>query len=191
MIIAFFSMNATAQSKLGVGFKIGPSFCNQVTTGEGRNVETQNLTGIHLGIYGNYFILEPLAVQLELHYSQRGSKWSDLQFSGKDKLGYIDIPILIRYQIIEYLNVHVGPNFGFLVSAKQIPDEGEKLDVKEYYNSTDIGLGMGLEGNLPYNINLTLRYVLGLGDATTEVEYWEGWKNNAFQISVGYRFMGK
>ena len=92
---------------------------------------------------------------------------------------------------MEYLNVHVGPHFGFLLSAKQKPDEGEEMDVMDYYKSTDIGLGMGLEGNLPYNLNVSLRYVLGLGDATTEVEYWEGWKNHVFLISVGYRLMGK
>lgn len=179
-----------AQSTIGAGLKAGLNICNQIPTGEGENVETSPLYGFHIGGYGNYFILEPLAVQMELLFTQKGSNWSDPFFKGKDRLGYIDLPILIRYQIMEYLNVHAGPHLGFLVCAKQIPEDGDAMDAKDYYNSMDIALGFGIEGNLPHNINLTVRYILGLADATTESEYWEGWKNNVLQISLGYRLKG-
>jgi len=73
-------------------------------------VSTRSLVGFHIGGYGNYFILEPLAVQAELLLSQKGSKWSDPYFSGKDRLCYIDIPLLVRFQALEFLNVHADPN---------------------------------------------------------------------------------
>lgn len=188
---AILSGQILAQSNLGLGIKAGMNIATQKTTGEGVNVETSSLIGFHAGGYINYFILEPLAVQAELLVSQKGSKWSDPYFSGKDRLCYIDIPVLARYQIIEFLNVHAGPQFGFLLKAKQFQDDGDKTDVGEYYKVTDIGIVFGAEGNLPHNINVTIRYILGLSTVTTEVEYWEGWKNNVVQISFGYRLMGK
>ncbi len=102
-------------------------------------------------------------------------------------MSYIDIPILVRYQPLEFLNIHTGPQFGFLMGAKQKPDNGDVINVKDYYNTMDIGLVLGVEGNLPYHLNVTIRYILGLNAVTTDDEYIEGWKNNVFQISIGYR----
>jgi hypothetical protein len=181
-----------AQKKLGAGLKAGINVATQVTTGEAENVDTKFLTGFHGGVTVNYFIVDPVAIQIDALISQKGSKWSDLSFSGKDKLSYLDIPVLVRYQVLEFLNVHAGPQFGFLLSANQIPDDGDKLEIKEYYKSTDIGMVLGAEGNLPLNFNITLRYILGLSVVNTDIYYnVDNWKNNVFQFSIGYRLMGK
>jgi len=181
-----------AQKKLGAGIKAGINLATQVTPGKAENVDTQSLIGFHGGVTVNYFIIDPLAIQIDVLISQKGSKWNDLSFSGKDKLGYLDIPVLIRFQALEFLNVHAGPQFGFLLSATQFPDDGDKFDIKEYYKSTDIGLVLGAEGNLPLNFNITLRYILGLSVVNTDVYYdVDDWKNNVLQVSLGYRLMGK
>jgi len=186
-----FSTVLSAQSKLGAGVKAGINVATQVTTGEGENVNTESLVGFHAGGYCHYFIIDQVAVQLELLFSQKGANWNDLDFSGKDRLCYIDIPLLFRFQPLEFLNVHAGPQFGFLMKAKQIPDDGEKIDIMDYYNSTDIGLVIGAEGNLPMKLNVTLRYILGLNVVTTESGYIDGWKNKVFQVSIGYRLLTK
>jgi hypothetical protein len=178
-------MSVSAQ--YGYGVKAGINISNHKTTGEGINVNTNPLVGFHLGGYGHFFILEPLAIQGELLFSQKGSKWDDPYFSGKDRVNYIDIPILVRYQILEYLNVHAGPQLGIMVSAKQIPEDGDKMDVKDFYKGTDFSLVFGAGGNLPNNIHVTIRYILGLSTVNTEVEYWEEWKNSVWQLSIGYR----
>jgi hypothetical protein len=185
LIVLFFVTSISAQC--GYGVKAGINISNHKTTGEGINVDTSPLVGFHIGGYGHYFILEPLAVQGELLFSQKGSKWDDPYFSGKDRTNYIDIPVLVRYQILEYLNVHAGPQLGILVSAKQIPDDGDKEDIKDYYKGTDFSLVFGAEGNLPHNINVTIRYILGLSTINTDAEYWEEWRNTVWQISIGYR----
>jgi len=185
LVVPFFVTSAIAQC--GYGVKAGINISNHKTTGEGENVNTNPLVGFHIGGYGHYFILEPLAVQGELLFSQKGSKWDDPYFSGKDRVNYIDIPILVRYQFLEYLNVHTGPQLGILVGAKQISDEGDKIDIKDYYKGTDFSLVFGAEGNLPHNINIAIRYILGVSTINTEAEYWEGWKNSVWQISFIYR----
>jgi hypothetical protein len=47
------------------------------------------------------------------------------------------------------------------------------------------------EANFPIKIDLKIRYVLGLIPATTDSEYDKPWKNNLFQITAGYRILGK
>ncbi len=79
----FMFTDLVAQLDPGFGVKAGINISTQKTIGEGINVNTKSLVGFHLGVYGNYFFLEQLAVQLELLYSQKGSKWSDPYFTGR------------------------------------------------------------------------------------------------------------
>ena len=61
----------------------------------------------------------------------------------------------------------------------------------DYYYKFDLGLAFGVEANLPFRVNLTIRYILGLNTATTGAEYTETWENKSFQISLGYRILGR
>jgi hypothetical protein len=181
-----------AQKRLGAGLKAGVNVATQVTSGMAENVDSQSLVGFHGGVTVNYFILDRLAIQIDGLISQKGSKWSDPYFSGKDKLSYLDIPMLVRFQVLDFLNIHAGPQFGFLLKATQIQDGGDKVDIDDYYKSTDIGMVLGAEANLPLNLNVTLRYIFGLSSVDTEVYYdVDDWRNNVFQVSIGYRLMGK
>lgn len=183
--------NVSANNGIGYGVRAGLNIASQKAREDGENVNTSSLLGVHIGAYGNYFIFEPVAIQVELLFSQKGSKWTDLYFSGKDMLSYIDIPLLIRYQPLEYLNVQAGPQFGILLSAKQTYDNKDKMDLKNFYKGSDIGMVFGVEGNFPHNINITLRYILGLSTVSPDVRYLEGWKNNVLQISIGHRLKSK
>ena len=181
-----------AQSNLGFGLKGGINVAYQSTPGEGINVNVENIMRFHGGAYLNYFFLDKIAIQPELLVSGKGSKWDDPYFDTKDLLTYIDLPILIRYQPVKLLNIHAGPQVGYLISAVQDDLSGdEKMDIMDWYNNADIGLVFGAEANLPLNINLTVRYILGLSEVTNDVEYIEPWKNNFIQVSVGYRIKGR
>jgi len=191
IICSVFSISS-AQSNLGFGLKGGINVAYQSTPGEGLNVNVENIMRFHGGAYLNYFFLDNIAIQPELLVSGKGSKWDDPYFDTKDLLTYIDLPILIRYQPVKLLNIHAGPQFGYLISAVQDDLSGdEKMDIKDWYNNADIGLVFGAEANLPFNINLTVRYILGLSEVTNDVEYIEPWKNNFIQVSIGYRIKGR
>jgi len=190
IVLFFVTSTVFAQSELGIGLKAGANIATQKGSDLGYEIDLKSIVGFHVGGYVNYFFSDPVAFQIELLYSQKGSNWDDFFDSAKDILGYIDIPILVRYQIIEYLNLHAGPQFGFLMSAKSKYDDGYEEDAKEYYKSTDVGLVLGAEGNLPFKINVTIRYILGLSNIATD-ELGNTWKNNVFQVSVGYRLIDK
>ena len=70
-------------------------------------------------------------------------------------------------------------------------ETGDTYDIGDWYNMLDMGIAFGAEANLPYRINLTIRYVLGLVSATNDVEYIEPWRNNFLQISIGFRLLGE
>lgn len=191
LIYSGFSVS-NAQPKLGYGIKGGINVADQSTTGEGLNVNVKNIMRFHGGAYLNYFLLDNIAIQPELLLSGKGSKWDDPYTDTKDLLTYIDVPILIRYQPVKLLNIHAGPQFGYMISAFQDDLSGdEKTDIKDWYNNMDIGIVAGAEANLPFRINVTVRYILGLTEATNDVEYIEPWKNNFIQVSVGYRIKGR
>ena len=186
-----FSASLTAQPQMGAGVKGGINLATQSTTGSGEGVAVRQLLVFNAGVYGNLFILDFLAVQPELMVSTRGSDWDDPYYNVKDLLTYIDLPLLIKFQPIKYANIHVGPQFGYLLAAKQEDkDNGEIIDIKYLYNALDLGLVLGAEANLPFRINFTVRYVIGLVSATNDVEYIDPWRNNFLQFSLGYRLIG-
>ena len=192
MLIHAFSFISDAQFNLGIGVKGGINIANQTTTGEGENVYIENLMRFHGGAYLNYFFLDNLAIQPELIVTGKGSKWDDPYNKTRDLLTYIDLPLLIRYQPVKLLNIHAGPEFGYLIIASQDPAQGdEKIDIKDWYNDLDIGIVFGAEANLPYRINITVRYILGLSTVTNDVEYIDPWKNNFLQVSLGFRIKGR
>jgi hypothetical protein len=194
LIVAFIIsalLPLNAQSKVGLGVKAGINISDQVTSGTGENVNVRSILRFHGGAYFTYFVLDKLAVQPELLFSGKGSDWDDPAYYVKDLLTYIDVPVLVRYQLIDLLNIHAGPQFGYLLSATQKDkSSGDVINIDEYYKKLDLGLVIGAEANLPYRINLTVRYVIGLIGTTTDVEYIEPWLNNFFQISAGFRIKG-
>jgi len=99
---------------------------------------------------------------------------------------------MVKYQVIKMVNISAGPQFGYLLKAVQKDNEsGDKENINDYYKKPDFAVSIGAEANLPYRINVSLRYVIGLLDTTTDVEYIEPWRNNSFQISAGFRILGK
>ena len=185
------SVSLTGQPEFGAGVKGGINFATQVTPGSGEGVAVQQLLGFNAGGYCSLFFNDFLAIQPELMISTRGSDWDDATYDVSDLLTYIDLPLFLRYQPIKYVNIHAGPQFGYLLSARQKDDQTDDItDINDWYNKLDVGLAFGLEANLPYRINLTVRYVLGLVSATNDVQYIEPWKNNFFQLSLGFRIVG-
>jgi hypothetical protein len=187
--------SSLAQPKIGFGVKAGINISNQTTKDESQNVESIDLKGIirfNAGAWFNYFIFDKLAIQPEILISGKGTDWNDPNYNVKDLLTYIDIPVLLKFQPIDLLNIHAGPQFGYLLLANQKDNEtGDVLKINDYYKKSDLGLVVGIEANLPFKISLNARYVFGLVTASSEVMYIDPWVNNFFQISVGYRFMGK
>jgi len=177
---------------IGFGVKAGLNYASQSSTVSTPDVDLSSIIRMNGGAYFNYFFLKSLAIQPELMLSGKGTHWQDPYYNAKDVLTYLEMPILIKFQPVDLLNFHIGPDFSYLVKATQKDlDNNQSADIKDYYKKFDLGLAFGIEATLPFRVYITIRYVLGLKTATTDTQYDTPWKNNFFQISAGYRILGK
>ncbi len=188
-LIAFCAYGALAQGISG-GLKAGLNLANQKVSVSGFSGNGDARTAFHIGGYLKFAVSEKFGVQPELLYNSVGMK------SGDDALkkNYISIPVMLRYNPVAIFNVHVGPQFGFLMSAKS-DDGDESTDVKDAYKGLDLGLGIGAGVDLPMGLGFTARYVLGLSNISEDYEDIDigdfTMKNNVFQVSVTYKLFGE
>ena len=189
-LVLTISIGIRAQSWYEAGIRAGANFSTQTSTGFSRDVEMNWKPGFHMGIFGTLFYTEKLAAQLEFLYSEKGSIRSDLYYSGKEVVSYIDLPLTVRFQALDLLNIHVGPQVSFLTGARRVPDGEVAYSVSEYYDEVDVGLVVGAELNLPIKLNITLRYIEGLIVSTDSRFYTDPWKNRVVQLSLSYAILG-
>lgn len=140
--------------------------------------------GFHLGGYATISVSDKFAVQPELLYSAQGAKFE----GGSLNLSYINIPVMAKFNVADKFNLEVGPQVGLLMSATQ-KFSGGSLDVKEGYKTMDFGLNFGAGYDVAENINVGLRYCLGLSQLEKELATGQtATKNTNIQLSLGYRF---
>ena len=179
-----------AMAQFGLGIKAGPNFASQNSSGgdPGFEPDFKNITALHAGIYMNYFFGETIGIQPEILFSQKGSKVQDIDL--ENKLTYIDIPILLRFQFLEILNIHAGPQFSFLTSAKSVYSGGS-FDIKDDLRSLETSLAFGAGVDLPLRLNVTARYIIGLTNIADDTDFDDiELKNSMFQLSLGFRIIG-
>lgn len=110
-------------------------------------------------------------------------------------LNYIDIPVLIHYQIIDNVLFGLGPQINFLRKAQE-KFEGKNgatydQNIKDKLNSTDYGITAALTYQMitkrnGKGINVQLRYYQGLADVYKNVG---SNKNNTFSINFEFPFI--
>ena len=129
-----------AQLWYEAGIRAGANVSTQNTSGAATNVETNWKPGVHIGIFGSLFYTEKIAGQLEFLFSEKGSVWCDPDYSGEEVVYYIDVPLTARFQALNLLNIHAGPQFSFFTRAWRMPDAGVAYSISEYYDEVDVGL---------------------------------------------------
>jgi hypothetical protein len=192
------------------GVKGGINFAD-ITGDETESFEGR--TSFYLGVLAEIPISGKFYFQPEIMYSEQGSDYKD-SFSESDgefiytetaegevKLSYINIPLMAKYYVYEGLSLEVGPQIGFLLSAKDeykytftgdgiTESESGEEDIKDYVKGVDFGLNFGLGYKLKNGINFSARYNLGLSDANDDEDYLgdSSYKNSVIQVGIGYFF---
>ncbi len=206
-----------AQAKIEVGAKGGLNYSALNLSKDGRLYSTNYhaAIGYHLGGYA-LIKFKKFAIQPELIYSSQGQYFTTPYYSNlKTTLNYINIPIMIKYYLAGSLNIQVGPQFGILAGSKgdliQIQNGfpvGQPVmnqNLSGYLKSTDFSIAFGAGVNLPANLNLSIRYNVGIidinkntGGATfpggLQPSFSTAYtRNQVLQVSVGYqlRKLGK
>lgn len=169
-VVMFLFMGTTMFSQgIDLGIKAGANFSTISDV-----VGVSNKTGFHAGAFGALKFNNKIALQAELLYSQQGAKWDFGEFD----LNYMNVPVFIKYYLIQGLNVQIGPQFGFIIDDKVTNAE---------INKSDISGILGLGYDFPLGIRIDARYNLGFSDVQ-KGDNVEG-KNSVFSLALGYSFL--
>ncbi len=198
-----FSNLAFAQAKIDIGIKGGLNFAS-LSTSTSIAQDYSSRTGYHLGAYV-MFKFTKIAIQPEIVFSKQGQTYSipSLNVSnGTNNFDYINIPIMIKFYLIEGLNLQAGPQFGFLASSSgnvynTANGSYTAQSLNNFVKSSDVTLALGAGWDLPFGLNITARYNLGLSDinkytGTTSPSNVSSLgtaeaKNQVIQISAGLK----
>lgn len=127
--------------------------------------------------------------QAELQYSGQGTDSKVSLITTNYKLQYLNIPLLLKYVDQSGFFAEIGPQLGFLLSAKAVAGSTSS-DYKSLFKPADFSGVLGLGYLSSYNIGIDLRYNLGVskigdgGFSSTSI------KNKVFQTSLFYMFGG-
>lgn len=182
---------------------------NLSTVGGEDNLEgLESKIGVHAGMLMQIKLAPNLIIQPEFLYTMKGMNVNtDLYYQGyifdveiSDTFGYLEIPVLFKLSG-QSGNVkfqpYLGPSFGILMSAKEkytVSFEGisdsETEDIKEYMNSAEVGINVGMDLVFKNATMLGVRYNMGLTNILIEDD--EGFqsklKNRTWMFNFGYIF---
>jgi hypothetical protein len=180
-------------SQLGVGIDKGIKVgLNMATLGgddaEGPGVTLSSRTGISAGAFV-VVNLAMISIRPEVLYTMKGTKFEVNSVEGTAKLDYVEVPVLLQYNLPLpgpiSPSLFVGPALAFKLSAKQEVN-GTETDI-DSVKSTDLGLVIGAGITLNNMLTVDVRYVLGLS-SLDDSPLEEDKKNQVISLMVGYMF---
>lgn len=193
-----------AQAQLGEGIDIKPGVRAGVDfmTFWGDDVdsdETSRRTGFIIGGFVLADFAGPFAVQPELMYIQKGASEEGTLPDGtpgttNTKLGYIEVPVLVKLQVpLEEgitPSVFAGPALGLNVTGEvEFEVEGEGVVATtdaDNVNTAELGLVLGGGIDIDFSVGTLMgdiRYGLGFTDIIDEGDI--SGKNRGFMITAG------
>lgn len=158
--------STTREAEFGV--KGGFNMSNMYT----ENADDENIIyGFNAGVYGTFPLTEHIAIQPELYFTTKGSELdynnNFVTGSAKFRLEYIQLPVMIKFNLTDNFNVHFGPYGAYLVGAKIKSENDQNIfEFEEELNTDDFekfefGLSLGIGFDFD-PLSIGLRYDYGL-----------------------------
>lgn len=195
-LLGFISLSSAQESSTTgarFGVKGGVNFTNLYVD----NVDDTNmLTSFNAGVFVELPITQGVAIVPELNYSRKGSEVQNTilteTYKSKFKLSYLEMPVLLKLNLVPNFNLHAGPYVAYLLNAKTdvVDENGDRVESFEYdtddFNKLDFGLsaGLGFDFN---NFGIGARYNYGLSEIDKDNNA-NGAKNSAFNLYVALKF---
>lgn len=190
----------TSSSDVRFGIKGG---MNVSSLSDDGSLEDQgSKIGFNAGVFATIPVAESFSIQPEVIYTQYGDKYdyrapiSNDRISYARHLDYVAVPLMFQYNFIPNLYVEAGPEFGFLVSAKnKLKNESNNDplnttgDYKDQLNTFNLGIGLGAGYYFTDNIGITARYTAGVTDvAKDRPNGSDAIRNNNFAVGLAFKF---
>jgi hypothetical protein len=184
LLLAFLIFASAAQAQIGVRAGIGSS---NFSNGDVQRAFT-SLIRPHLGASYGMKVTEKLTVEPGLFYSGKGMTTVNVKNNEfTESLSYVDIPVLVRYDLNEDFNVFAGPQAGFLL-ARNYTEGSVKLTDTAPVGGYEIGGVFGVGYQMASGINLQASYDFGIAP----FKYFQADVNNSvLKLSIGYTISSK
>lgn len=192
-----FAQQTNSSSPVSFGVKGGMNV-SSLSKNNGLDDQKSKI-GFNAGVFANIPVASSFSIQPEVLYSQYGEKNEytafGTKYSASTKLDYITVPVMFQYNALPNLYLEAGPEFGFMVSAKnKFKNESNgnsstSDNYKDNLNTFNFGIGIGAGYYFTQNLGITARYVAGLTDiAKDRPSGSDAIRNNVFQVGLAYKF---
>ena len=194
-VAAVFAFGFANAQDVKYGVKGGLNLSTLNFDGDGAP-SSNTLASINIGGFVEVKISDKFSIQPELVYSKQGNKMnfeSEGARLNSFKLDYINIPVMAKYYVAQDFSIEMGPQIGFLTSAKVNGTSSGttvEVDAKQFFKSVDFGVNLGASYDLTKKVSLGVRYNLGLANIGSDEFVSDGEKisNSVFSINLGYKF---
>ena len=175
------SSSATkSTSNVYFGIKAGINISNLE---DKATANTSTLVGYHAGILAHCHLSTNLAVQPEVLFSSQGAQYPNF---GKEKINYLNVPVLAQYMFDQGVRIETGPQVGFVTSAKLERSSGGTTDVKYQLKNADFAWAIGIGYLSKVGLGIDARYNLGLTNISKDNQF--NVKNRVWQFGLFYQF---
>lgn len=116
----------------------------------------ENRTGLNISLNIGYNFGQKIYLGIEPGYLLKGAKFHD--YSSNLDLQYINVPLILKYNITDKLRITTGPEFSKLINANL-----GSIDLSDFYNERiEVSYFSGIEYRLNEIICLGVRISWGL-----------------------------
>lgn len=192
---------AAMQAQIHFGAKVGANLSNYV----GENAPHRVNVNYHVGGFVEFGVLGILSVAPEVMFSSQGGSRQIANYAVGDmvmgkatekwRTSYVNVPIMLKLNLLNKFSLDVGPQFGFNVSSKAKIDtnhlESSYDDRSDFTKTFDLALALGATYNVNRFIFLQGRYVMSVTKSYRSdvfgISLPINARNGVLQLSVGLK----
>lgn len=200
-----FAQTTTSTSNAGPRFGIKAGMNVSSISDDAALEDQSSKIGFNAGVFANIPVAESFSIQPEVIYNNLGSKVTLTEVNiGNNNytaeyarhLDYIAVPLMFQYNFVPNFYLEAGPEFGFLISAKdkyKNTKNGSTTNAESYslnkddFQTFNLGVGIGAGYYFTDNIGITARYVAGATDIYKNND-GDAIRNNNFQVGLAFKF---
>lgn len=155
---------------------------------------SSSVSGIQLGIYGNYFFNNRLSLRSGLLYQKMGTNnvnFSIFSNEYSERTNYITVPLTVNYHFGTKRNwyANYGIGIGFLTNAEANYNDGNGfVDINNLSNSTQFGIN----GGIGYKFKVSPKFIMVVENsnliALTDSTEQRSGKNFYMSFNIGAVF---
>ena len=171
-------------------------------------VDRSFYAGALIGAEFEYQVAQPFSLAAGLNFAMQGCQWADFEVKKGDdyakvkdlkmELTYLNLPIVANVYLFKGFAIKTGVQLGFLLNAKYKATNEVKVgelnhkddisqDIKDGCKKLDVSIPIGISYQVPtIPIYIDGRYNLGLTNINKDGDV--NYKNQVFQLTVGYKF---